>query len=130
MMATDTTVSIPDTLPSSTPDVPGSNFAVETIQQLDHGSEAASSEDMDDELGRRSAGFSEWIQGSSACFVSMASHILLLVALGLVGLDNSIKAEVQAILAAPVVERPEDEPVEIVLREEISVVESSNAAMT
>jgi hypothetical protein len=45
-------------------------------------------------------------------------------------LDNASKGQVQTILAAPVVERPEDEPVEIELNQEIQVVETTSVAMT
>jgi hypothetical protein len=128
-MSTDEIVTIPDTLPTQLPEATDpTTLPAESWQQLQATSPSETGE-SDEDLGLRSASFTEWIRGGSACFISMAFHILALVVLGLVGLDNAMKSEVQTILASPIVERPEDEPVEIELTKDIELVETTNVAM-
>jgi hypothetical protein len=129
-MSTDPVVLIPDSMTAAIGEAAPASFSAEAVDRMARASASADLEDADEDLELRPMSVTEWIRGGSACFISTAFHILALVALGLIGLDNASKAEVQTILAAPVVERPEDEPVEIELNQEIQVVESSSVSMS
>lgn len=89
----------------------------------------AEADDDDDELGARPTSLSEYVRAFSSCLISTAVHIAGLVTLALVALDTPIEAEITAIIASPLVERPEDEPVEIELSKQIETVETQNVAL-
>jgi hypothetical protein len=125
-MSTEPIVSISDSIPAGSQPVDVVSLPEETVRRLARASSTASPEDFDEEP---SAGFTEWMRRGSACFLSMAVHILVLVALGMMGMEQAVTSQATTILAAPVVERAEDEPLEIELNETIKIVETSEVAL-
>lgn len=129
-MSTDQLTEIPSpVLPTAGAEPSLTSLPRETMQRMASAARGADSEEADDEVGLRGASFTEWIRGGSACFVSMAFHIVALVALALVGLNTPQASQVQTILASPVVERPEDQPVDIELEQDIRIVETSDVSL-
>ena len=71
---------------------------------------------------------SEGFKGFGACCFSMVFHVILLVALGLLVVEESIRAELQTLLV-PVEEPGEEEPVAIELTEQIEAVTEQTLAV-
>ena len=75
-------------------------------------------------------GFREFWRGLGACGFSMVIHIVLLVVLGVLVFDETIRAEIETLLTAAVETRQEhEEAVEIELSEEIETVAERTLAM-
>lgn len=130
-MSEEFAANIPTGLP--TQPVPSTDWATlppALVAKLQQSAETQADAELDEEgYGLQPTSFAEWIRNGSACFVSTAFHIVVLVALGLVGLETPKVREAATILAVPDVQRPDEEPYAIELNDTIEVVESSNVAL-
>jgi hypothetical protein len=77
----------------------------------------------------RPSTFGDLLKGFGACGFSMLFHAVLLIVLGMLVFENTIKAQVQTLIAEPVEALPEDEPVEIELNEQIETVTEQTLAV-
>lgn len=102
-------------------DLDGSEPSVRGAANGDEQAEAEPADEVRDLAPTHRLYFSDALKGFGACGISMIVHIILLVVLGLLVFDDSIRAELQTLVAA-VQEPPEDEPVAIELNEEIEPV--------
>ncbi|MGE3778209.1 MAG: VWA domain-containing protein, partial [Pirellulaceae bacterium] len=80
-------------------------------------------------LGESPLSVSEYIRGFSACLISTAVHVAVLVALALVAFENPLKRQIQEIISTPIAEQPEEPPVQIELNEEVVTVETQSLAL-
>ncbi|MFV1968251.1 MAG: vWA domain-containing protein [Pirellulaceae bacterium] len=68
-------------------------------------------------------------RGFGACLISMIAHLAGLLALALLMVEPIVKSELQTLVASVLQERPEDEPVEIELNQEIQAATDQTLAL-